>query len=602
MLNEFLFLFAAVAASCFVIKMYKIVVYRYIDSIDKKWGGYNGKQSFIMEEKKRLLSAVLFLALPFCISSKEIDIPVIKIPSSVLALDWNADSSVFAYSEANSVTIRDADDFSKIKTFSVSEENVQQLKFVANKEKSFEQLVTVSDSSELKIYRLPGIINTITRKFEDNDECRISFSKNGNYIAAVTPENKIHVYLQLYISNALSGLTLKSPASQVAEEQNEGGDKSAEENVEIVSLAFDSLSKNIAALRSDASVVIWNMSSVEPVTVIAGAYTKIPCMEFTEDSEKIIFASAEDTIEIKNFLGETVNKISCEDKINSFRLAEDKKTLIVLTKKNQFRYYALDSAEYLGYIPSWNKTAITSYAFSSDSKKLLVGHEDGSIYILNVKDVFYKPGKKPNLYRVYVAQENVSSGTGYLPAGEGAESSGGTALSSSAEMVQAFRTRNAHSVEVRADCSILSGIYGVQGGLCAGYTNAGVLKPFYFGGLVRAACAFPSQNFPYTYRSGGEVIANPLLTSFSAVVPFGISLFPFASDVDVFAELSAGMSVFSLVQPAGAIFGTYFSPCAGFRVGAAFKRISFFAGLNWDSVTAFSLRFGAGYRFRAGAQ
>lgn len=555
-----------------------------------------------MEEKKRLLSAVLFLALPFCISSKEIDIPVIKIPSSVLALDWNADSSVFAYSEADSVTIRNANDFSKIKTFSVSDENVQQLKFVANKEKSFEQLVTVSDSSELKIFRLPEIIKTITRKFEGNGECKISFSKNGNYIAAVTPENKIHVYLQLYISNALSGLTLKSPASQVAEEQNEGGDKSAEENVEIVSLAFDSLSKNIAALRSDASVVIWNMSSVEPVTVIAGAYTKIPCMEFTEDSEKIIFASAEDTIEIKNFLGETVNKISCEDKINSFRLAEDKKTLIVLTKKNQFRYYALDSAEYLGYIPSWNKTAITSYAFSSDSKKLLVGHEDGSIYILNVKDVFYKPGKKPNLYRVYVAQENVSSGTGYLPAGEGAESSGGTALSSSAEMVQAFRTRNAHSVEVRADCSILSGIYGVQGGLCAGYTNAGVLKPFYFGGLVRAACAFPSQNFPYTYRSGGEVIANPLLTSFSAVVPFGISLFPFASDVDVFAELSAGMSVFSLVQPAGAIFGTYFSPCAGFRVGAAFKRISLYAGMNWDCVTAFSLRFGAGYRFGVGAQ
>lgn len=221
---------------------------------------------------------------------------------------------------------------------------------------------------------------------------------------------------------------------------------------------------------------------------------------------------------------------------------------------------------------------------------------------MNVKDVFYKPGKKPNLYRVYVAEENVSAGTGYLPAGEGAESSGGTTLSSSAEMVQAFRTRNAHSVEVRADCSILSGIYGVQGGLCAGYTNAGVLKPFYFGGLVRAACAFPSQNFPYTYRSGGEVIENPLLTSFSAVVPFGISLFPFASDVDVFAELSAGMSVFSLVQPSGGAFGTYFSPCAGFCVGAAFKRISLYAGMNWDCVTAFSLRFGAGYRFRAGAQ
>lgn len=557
-----------------------------------------------MEEKRRLFTAVLFLALPFCISSKEIDIPVIKIPSSVLALDWNADSSVFAYSEANSVTIRDADDFSKIKTFSVYDENVQQLKFVANKEKSFEQLVTVSDSSELKIYRLPGIINTITRKFEDNDECRISFSKNGNYIASVTSENDIHVYLQLYISNSLTGLTLRSPSSSVTENEDESESNTENKNksVQIISLAFDSFSKKIAALRSDASVVIWNMSSVEPVTVIAGAYTKIPCMEFTEDSEKIIFASAEDTIEIKNFLGETVNKISCEDKINSFRLAEDKKTLIVLTKKNQFRYYALDSAEYLGYIPSWNKTAITSYAFSFDSKKLLVGHEDGSIYILNVKDVFYKPGKKPNLYRVYVAQENVSSGTGYLPAGEGAESSGGTALSSSAEMVQAFRTRNAHSVEVRADCSILSGIYGVQGGLCAGYTNAGVLKPFYFGGLVRAACAFPSQNFPYTYRSGGEVIANPLLTSFSAVVPFGISLFPFASDVDVFAELSAGMSVFSLVQPAGAIFGTYFSSCAGFRVGAAFKRISLYAGMNWDCVTAFSLRFGTGYRFRVGAQ
>lgn len=555
-----------------------------------------------MEEKRRLFTAVLFLALPFCISSKEIDIPVIKIPSSVLALDWNADSSVFAYSEANSVTIRDADDFSKIKTFSVYDENVQQLKFVANKEKSFEQLVTVSDSSELKIYRLPGIINTITRKFEGNGECRISFSKNGNYIASVTPENNIHVYLQLYISNSLTGLTLKSPSSSTAEDESESNTENKNKSVQIISLAFDSFSKKIAALRSDATVVVWNMSSVEPVAVISGACTKISCMEFTEDSEKIIFASAEDTIEIKNFLGETVKQISCEDKINSFRLAEDKKTLIVLTQKNQFRYYVLDSAEYLGYIPSWNKTAITSYAFSFDSKKLLVGHEDGSIYILNVKDVFYKPGKKPNLYRVYVAQENVSSGTGYLPAGEGAESSGGTALSSSAEMVQAFRTRNAHSVEVRADCSILSGIYGIQSGLCAGYTNAGVIKPFYFGGLVRAACAFPSQNFPYTYRSGGSVIENPLLTSFSAVVPFGLSLFPFETDVDVFAELCAGISVFSLVQPSGGAFGTYFSPCAGFCVGAAFKRISFFAGLNWDSVTAFSLRFGAGYRFRAGAQ
>ena len=245
-----------------------------------------------MEEKKRLLSAVLFLALPFCISSKEIDIPVIKIPSSVLALDWNADSSVFAYSEANSVTIRDADDFSKIKTFSVSEENVQQLKFVANKEKSFEQLVTVSDSSELKIYRLPGIINTITRKFEDNDECRISFSKNGNYIAAVTAENDIHVYLQLYISNSLTGLTLRSPSSSTAEDESKSNTENKNKSVQIISLAFDSFSKKIAALRSDASVVIWNMSSVEPVTVIADAYTKIPCMEFTEDSEKIIFSSS----------------------------------------------------------------------------------------------------------------------------------------------------------------------------------------------------------------------------------------------------------------------------------------------------------------------
>ena len=311
-----------------------------------------------MEEKKRLLSAVLFLALPFCISSKEIDIPVIKIPSSVLALDWNADSSVFAYSEANSVTIRDADDFSKIKTFSVSEENVQQLKFVANKEKSFEQLVTVSDSSELKIYRLPGIINTITRKFEDNDECRISFSKNGNYIASVTSENDIHVYLQLYISNSLTGLTLRSPSSSTAEDESESNTENKNKSVQIISLAFDSFSKKIAALRSDASVVIWNMSSVEPVTVIAGAYTKIPCMEFTEDSEKIIFASAEDTIEIKNFLGETVKQISCEDKINSFRLAEDKKTLIVLTQKNQFRYYALDSAAYL--VPDTSEAATTN--------------------------------------------------------------------------------------------------------------------------------------------------------------------------------------------------------------------------------------------------
>ncbi len=84
------------------------------------------------------------------------------------------------------------------------------------------------------------------------------------------------------------------------------------------------------------------------------------------------------------------------------------------------------------------------------------------------------------------------------------------------------------------------------------------------------------------------------------MIPIGICVMPFKSDVEFFAEISGGFSCYALFQSDNTLWGKYFAPAGKLITGAAFKRISIFVGASYDTVKEFSFRAGAGYRFKVG--
>ena len=65
--------------------------------------------------------------------------------------------------------------------------------------------------------------------------------------------------------------------------------------------------------------------------------------------------------------------------------------MAIQTDENQIEIYDLDTKEYLGFIPSYNSSLLTTFAFSNDNKCVLLGYADGSIYKFDIDKVFLQP-------------------------------------------------------------------------------------------------------------------------------------------------------------------------------------------------------------------
>ena len=74
--------------------------------------------------------------------------------------------------------------------------------------------------------------------------------------------------------------------------------------------------------------------------------------------------------------------------------------LAVQTNKNQIEFYDLSTQEFIGFIPAYNSTFLTTFAFNSDNTSILIGHQDGSIYRFEIDTVFLEPNEIPPDWQV----------------------------------------------------------------------------------------------------------------------------------------------------------------------------------------------------------
>lgn len=165
-----------------------------------------------------------------------------------------------------------------------------------------------------------------------------------------------------------------------------------------------------------------------------------------------------------------------------------------------------------------------------------------------------------------------------------------------------IRYKNSDAVSIKFKVSYTPKPYILGLNLAAGYTNYRLLQPFYFGGFLETHLGIPQKDiFPFKYQIDGEAIPDPFIAGAKIYAPFGICVFPFQRNIEVFIELDPGVAFnmiwntkFGKKAVTSKLFPAFY--CA-LKTGATYKGFSLYAEGNYDAVLGFGVSLGIGYNF-----
>lgn len=138
-------------------------------------------------------------------------------------MDWSTDGTQFAYSEKGNITVRSGADYSTENLLEISDadEAFDSIQFVQNQNLEQNQLMTFSDKSVFRAYRLPETVPSIERDFYDvnrnkgNEHTKaVAFAPGGNFIAIGKTDGSIDLFFQLYFTKKLLNNSLNLGGTQ----------------------------------------------------------------------------------------------------------------------------------------------------------------------------------------------------------------------------------------------------------------------------------------------------------------------------------------------------------------------------------------------------
>ncbi|MBO4533819.1 MAG: hypothetical protein J5726_09035 [Treponema sp.] len=167
------------------------------------------------------------------------------------------------------------------------------------------------------------------------------------------------------------------------------------------------------------------------------------------------------------------------------------------------------------------------------------------------------------------------------------------------EALALIRYKNSDTISFKLKISYIPKPYILGISLTGGYTAYKLLQPFYFGGCIEPHIGIPQKKFPYKYEINGQPISGPLIIGGKLYAPFGICVYPFQENIEVFAELEPGIAFNMLWNTK---FGKdsitsklYPSFYGAFRTGASYKGFSAYIEANYDAILGFGFSLGVGY-------
>ncbi|WP_178842007.1 hypothetical protein [uncultured Treponema sp.] len=496
---------------------------------------------------------------------------VVKTPFPVTSLSWNVNDDFFAFTEENTVFLRDCKTYSLSDTLPIK--NIDRIMF--SNEGKHQILLTITKEGFFSVYNLKetegGLLRfdpepyfTMDCTNENPVKC-VTFGKNSDYAALALEDNSINMFFKLRFT--------KDAIFKKLEGHSE----------EIFSLNFSTNEKYLASTSVDNHAIIWSCNSQEKLLELTDIYTqsRIP-VQFLSDSETIIAPENETTFCIYNIEGEKTISIDTLHKIKGIKPLNRQDTVAIVNENDEIELYDLSAKKWLGYIPSCDLSEMTDFEFNSDNTRILMGYESGSIFEFSVKDVLLSPGQKP-------PKKIMVSGRAYEEDGSGI--GGGKSGGSRGWGITngTFKTRDGNYAGATVKVRSAPAPYNLSTGLSFSFLNYDLLKPFYTGACATPYLGFPKENYPYKYTKNNRTLESPLLAGVELYAPFGIFIMPFVNyEIGISAELFAGTGLCFLWNRSfgaeAASSKPFASFTAGTKVSAFWKYFTASLCAQWDSV------------------
>lgn len=489
-------------------------------------------------------------------------LPTISTEKPIKTISWDKDSSSFAYAEDNKIIVRSASDYSLLQSIETDNGNLLFLSFTQSTEGDGQnQLATLSEQDVLEYRVLPqrAPIHTTYQELVSTPTT-LAYSYNGNYIATANETGRIQIYLQNYVTQTFIARTIGNL------------------NCPIYSLYFSRDNKYLLASTADEKAYVFEVASgdlLKELPYYSAAKTPV---FISHNSQYLISATAKDKVIIYDMESNPLRSIETIFPITSMKLTADGAKLIILTEDNIFRLYDIFTAQLLYFIPAFNGTPITSFAFNNITSRLIICHEDGNMYIINVEDSL-----------VTYAKKEEPTNEEELPEDN-------------------LLYKKGHGAIVNLGFMSLPSPFTVGLMLDTGYLNYDLLQPFYVGGFLKPYFGFPGKSFPLrlTDTNTGNTIKNPFLAGIKIYFPAGFSFYPFENEWEIFAEVQAGFSLnmiwngkFDNTGISSKLTPSFYG---GAKLGFCYKILTCSVTCEYDVIYGFNVSTGVGVTINIGGR
>ncbi|MCR4580362.1 MAG: WD40 repeat domain-containing protein [Treponema sp.] len=579
---------------------------------------------------RRVSTFLICLILSSAIYAQELVIPMIKTVSPVRCVTWNKNGSTFAYAEDKKIILRDSSGYKLIQSIETNNGVIDFLQFPQSTGGIGDQLVSLSADDVLEFRILPQTDPIHVAKSENkNTSTALAYNYNGNYIATGTKNGALNVLLQNYLTNVFISRTF------------------SELEAPIYSLYFSRNNKTLVSASGDDSVCLWDVASGKLLNAFPYySKTKVPVL-MTHDNKNIIMTTDKKKIGIFDLSFKQIRSIETEVEIQSMTLSADGNKLIILTTDNFFYFYDILSTKITNYIPPYNSSKITSYAFNNTNSRAVVCHSDGCLYVLDIGKVLLDPSQPAPRFDAKVAEEKTDFEiTQFKPQEKNipkdrdlkikkpefeaeekkaeevkeeekkgkleevfpddkkttakAEKEKEKDLTekekeelkkkNKEEQVNALseflfkNNERANTIDVAGLVALYPSPYLFAAGLDVEWHNTIWTAPFYFGAGLKATMGFPTSDFPYSYTIDGTEADPPNFLDLKAYLPGGIQIILPGDVMRLSAEFFVSGGV-SMVAYLGKASSTpVFSFGGGARIGFGVKYVSATVGINYDSI------------------
>ena len=381
---------------------------------------------------------------------------MVKADNEITSLAWSTDSSLFAYTDGNTIIIRDASTYAIRQTINTNYKKILNIQFIQPifSPPDPDYITPEEDSSVQDIQNLmPDEENESEDMDEYSGESNLSDeddfiiqdvrkkSNREHYLLIATESGTVEIRLLSVLEDDIGNKTytadiiyqlegepsLKLTAFKSTNDvrfialgyedgsfslynYNSLTNEYIEESYEIGETPITSIDinsdQNLLLTCTDNGITyIWDngMNEISSFPYYSDSLQKV---YFNDDSNAPIICASDDyTIIKRNLYGRTRNDyaMKTETPVVSYAVSIDRKSVLIQDESNTINVYDLNSSQFIGMIPDFSTSAITHFQIDNTQTRFLISHEDNSVFILETnKILFPKNAAIPNAKIVHM--------------------------------------------------------------------------------------------------------------------------------------------------------------------------------------------------------